>query len=621
MVVRIGSNIESLKAQRNLASASDSLSRTLTRLSSGQRINTASDDAAGLAISESLKTDARIFSQGVRNLNDGISLLNIAEGAIRSLTDVSIRIRELATQSANGTFSRNQRQSLQAEVNALVNEHNRITASSTFNGRTLLDGSLTNLTLQAGTGSNSILTTSVGSGIRRTVGDGTFAEGYSLGGSGATWHSTAVGDFNGDGIDDIVSYDDGGAIKVQLFDQNGISSEISNVMSTTAGSMQSIIVTDLNGDNIDDLIVADRSGDVIRSALGNGNGTFQSSFVLAAGNGPHGVSSGDFNRDGITDIAWVNTDTAGLVVATGRGNGSFNAGMTVSNFNLLSPYDIVVQDFNGDGIQDIAASGSGYIEVLVGSGSGSFTSVGTFATGSFAVDLRVADLNNDGYMDLVTHGGGSNSIDVHMGNGNGTFQNRRSYSVSTASGFDLRDMNGDGILDVLTANSTTVGLMLGNSDGSFRSATNVSTGYAGLSDIITGDFNSDGAIDIVVNDNGGSKRFLLTANTTTTTTMQRLSVANATSARDTMDLMDSALARLATEKGNIGSSLSRLGIAIQNLFVARENYLAAASRITDADIASESAELTRSKIVQQVATSVLAQANIQPQIALKLLKN
>jgi flagellin-like hook-associated protein FlgL len=123
--ITINSNLASLNTQRRLGENSKALEQCYTRLSSGMRINRASDDAAGLAVSESLNVDAKVFTQGIRNLNDGISLTNIAEGALHELSTITIRQRELATQAANGTLSLVQRQALNQEANALVSEFNR----------------------------------------------------------------------------------------------------------------------------------------------------------------------------------------------------------------------------------------------------------------------------------------------------------------------------------------------------------------------------------------------------------------------------------------------------------------------------------------------------------------
>ena len=111
----LNSNLAALRAERSLNGSSAELSSTLERLASGKRINQASDDAAGLAVSSALNTKARVYTQAVRNVNDGISFLNVADGATSALKDILFRLRELSTQSSNGTFSNTQRQSIDKE--------------------------------------------------------------------------------------------------------------------------------------------------------------------------------------------------------------------------------------------------------------------------------------------------------------------------------------------------------------------------------------------------------------------------------------------------------------------------------------------------------------------------
>jgi flagellin len=140
MAITIGSNIASLQAQRRLAISSDGLSRTYERLSSGQRINKASDDAAGLAIADSLRSDQRVASVAIRNANDGISSVAIADSALGQIGNVLTRLAELAEQSANGVFSTTQRSALQNEFTALGSEIERIAVTTVFNGVKLISG-------------------------------------------------------------------------------------------------------------------------------------------------------------------------------------------------------------------------------------------------------------------------------------------------------------------------------------------------------------------------------------------------------------------------------------------------------------------------------------------------
>lgn len=149
----INTNIASLNAQRNLNTSQGSLATSLQRLSSGLRINSAKDDAAGLSISERMTSQIRGQDQARRNANDGISLAQTAEGALQSAGDVLQRIRELAVQSANATNSASDRQALNAEVNQLTAELDRIAKSTEFNGQKLLDGSFGTATFQVGANS------------------------------------------------------------------------------------------------------------------------------------------------------------------------------------------------------------------------------------------------------------------------------------------------------------------------------------------------------------------------------------------------------------------------------------------------------------------------------------
>jgi flagellin len=140
MAINIRTNIPSLIAQRNLDSSSNRLNTSYERLSSGLRINRARDDAAGLAIAESLKADASIATVAIRNANDGISIISIADQAIGQIGNTLARLAELAEQSANGVFANTQRSALQNEFTALQSEVERIAFTTKFNGLTLLSG-------------------------------------------------------------------------------------------------------------------------------------------------------------------------------------------------------------------------------------------------------------------------------------------------------------------------------------------------------------------------------------------------------------------------------------------------------------------------------------------------
>lgn len=157
----INTNIASLNAQRNLNGSQKSLETSLQRLSSGLRINSAKDDAAGLAISDRMTAQIRGFNQATRNANDGISLAQTAEGALGATTNLLQRIRELAIQSANSTNSSSDRASLQSEVNQLKQEIDRVSSQTEFNGLKLLDGTFTAQTFQVGANANQTISVSM----------------------------------------------------------------------------------------------------------------------------------------------------------------------------------------------------------------------------------------------------------------------------------------------------------------------------------------------------------------------------------------------------------------------------------------------------------------------------
>ena len=143
MAVRIFNNIPSLTAQRILGVNNNRLSLSVERISSGIRINRAADDAAGLAISEGLRSDIRALRQAVRNASDGISLMNVTEGALNEQAGILIRLRELASQAATGTVGSTERATIQLEFSALRSELDRISATTEFNGLKLINGNLT----------------------------------------------------------------------------------------------------------------------------------------------------------------------------------------------------------------------------------------------------------------------------------------------------------------------------------------------------------------------------------------------------------------------------------------------------------------------------------------------
>ena len=161
MGLRVNTNIASMNAQRNLSSVSVRLQGNFKRLSSGLRISTAADDAAGLGISERMRSQIRSYGAAQRNAQDGISLVQTAEGALNEVNSILNRMRELSIQSSNGTLSSADRATLDTEYQELINEIGRIASTSTFNGVQLIDGTTTALDIQAGINSAEVITISL----------------------------------------------------------------------------------------------------------------------------------------------------------------------------------------------------------------------------------------------------------------------------------------------------------------------------------------------------------------------------------------------------------------------------------------------------------------------------
>src|SRR5579862_3507601 len=141
MSVRVNTNMEAFDAQRNLGLVSSDFSKAVQKLSSGLRINSAADDAAGLSISEKLQTQINGFDQGSRNSQDAISMIQTGESALNTVQDILQRMRQLSVQASNDTYTAGDRQNIQTEVNQLIAEINRISNQTDFNTKKLLDGS------------------------------------------------------------------------------------------------------------------------------------------------------------------------------------------------------------------------------------------------------------------------------------------------------------------------------------------------------------------------------------------------------------------------------------------------------------------------------------------------
>ncbi|HEY6290933.1 MAG TPA: FG-GAP-like repeat-containing protein [Terriglobia bacterium] len=227
---------------------------------------------------------------------------------------------------------------------------------------------------------------------------------------------------------------------------------------------------------------------------------FFSGSALAVGNAPVAEVTGDFNADGIADLAVANYDDGTVSVLLGNGDGTF---MAQSIYAVGSnPVALVTADFNGDGKPDLAAvnKSSNTVSVLLGTGSGTFLPKVDYAVGHSAAWVVAGDFNDDGKVDLAVTNGRDNNISILLGKGDGTFQNQVTYPTALdPSGLVTADFNGDGQLDLVATdiNSNAVSVLLGRGDGTFGTHTEYATGVYPIS-VATADLNADGKLDLAV---------------------------------------------------------------------------------------------------------------------------
>ena len=625
MPITIGSNIASLSAQRQLDRSSSALGSVFERLSSGQRINKASDDAAGLSIATSLGANRRVFTQGIRNLNDGLSVLAIADSAIAELTSIVTRQQELATQAATGTYGAKQRKALDTEAQALSDEYLRIARSTSFNGMQIFDGSISQLNLQGGFGTNGMLSSTLGG----KMGDGTFTRTTVLNTDpGDLPQEVAATDINNDGILDLITANSApGADAINVFIGNADGSYKAPVGYGSGVNARTMSTQDLNNDGNVDVVVADTWNDNVMVFMGRGDGTFRNQMTFATGTDPLRPTIADFNNDGIFDLTVVNQtggSGAAISILIGRGDGTFNPQYSlaaVAGFHK----EVNTGDLNGDGNLDIVLTTetSGQVLTYLGNGNGTFGSPTAYAMGGNPWATVIADFNGDGKNDLATALNTDNRVAVRLGYGDGSFQGVRSYQVGTVPDhINSADFNGDGILDLVTNNSNNLSILLGVGDGTFGAQTSISAGggYYGLGRLPLKDFNNDGVVDIALAHTAANEVSLMLGNHRAGIGSQLdFKLTTQVEAREAMKQFSNNLNALTQQRATIGAFQSRINVSVATLSATTENYASAESRIRDADMAVEAAEAARLSIVQQAAQSILAQANQQPAIAIRLL--
>lgn len=582
MALTINTNVASLNAQRNLNTSQSSLATSLQRLSSGLRINSAKDDAAGLAISERFTSQIRGLDQARRNANDGISLSQTAEGALQSSGDLLQRIRELSVQAANATNSSGDRSALNAEVQQLSQELQRIATSTEFNGQKLLDGSSSALSFQVGANAGQTITATSANFQTTNYGN------YRIGAL-AAYTDTGIGDLTKGSINP----DGGASDRAQL---TRIGTGGASIIDT-AGSFD---LNTASGTTTIRYGQAASAKDIAAAINGSDSGVHASAsttFVL-------GGSSGD-----------------ALPVAGTATTGRFEQGKTYT-FYLASdvsdptgatkPSSYSTVSFTVGGSQD---SGGNDQDVLSADQLSSAVQAFNDVSGKTGLVAKVVKTESDGT------NGGSYAIQLTSDTG----ADVRIAAGETDDDITFEDV---GVLDGDTVNTLGSGVAQTASTTTVTQIADATVGWDdGEGDWITGQLSldSDKAFSVDSANAGNVTDFFTDdegsgISSAALQQVSKMDVSTVDSALRTLAIVDSALASVNNQRARYGALQSRFESAISNLQTTSENLSASRSRIKDADFAQETANLTRSQILQQAGTAMLAQANQVSQNVLSLLR-
>ncbi|MDD1135300.1 flagellin [Pseudomonas shahriarae] len=574
MAMSVNTNITSLGVQKNLNKASDALSQSMNRLSSGLKINSAKDDAAGMQIANRLNNQVKGLNVAIANANNGVSIAQTAEGAMQESTNTLQRLRELALQAANGDKSDADRVSLQQEFTAKVGELNRIASTTTFGGRNLLDGSFSNVAFQIGANANETISFGM-TDISSTALKGNYREaavdGTAMTGLAATATGTNIG-----GLKAAVTGTAAGAtLATDKFRINGV--EISLTAAGAGAPAANAAVTAINAETAKTGVTAAADSTGKLTLTSKGDIKLEASALVGPPAPTAGLASlgltaatttaADFTEAsamGATgtitvngkDVTWGATDLLSAVltkVAAEAGTGA-TAKMTDGRITVTS----------GDG-KDIK---------LANKDSGSLSQLGLSAGTS------QAKLTADTSIEV-------NGVEVKFKKGDTA--DAVVASINSASTGVQASKNANGTLNLFADKDITI------KDGS------AGTGLKalGLTAVAT----------------AGTKTAV-----TMETTVSDLNILSAASSQQAAQALDDAMQQIDSQRSQLGAVQNRFASTVANLQSISQNSSAAKGRVEDADFASEAAELTKQQTLQQASTAILSQANQLPSAVLKLLQ-
>ncbi len=581
MGFRINTNIGALNAHANSVVNAKELDKSLSRLSSGLRINSAADDASGMAIADSLRSQAATLGQAINNGNDAIGILQTADKAMDEQLKILDTIKTKATQAAQDGQSLKTRTMLQADINRLMEELDNIANTTSFNGKQLLSGNFINQEFQIGASSNQTIKATIGPTQSSKIGLTRFETGGRISVSGEVQFSlknyNGIDDFNFQKVVISTSVGTGlGALAEEInkyADKTGVRAtftvETRGMSSVKAGTTSEDF--SINGVKIGQIEYED--GDANGALVSAINSVKDTTGVEASidENGKLLLTSRDGR--GIKLSGAANDLTGGI------GRGAFiNANMT-ENYGRLS----LVKN---DG-KDILISGSGLS--FAGFGAGQFISQASVSLreSKGQIDANIADAMGFGSVNKGTMLVGYSSVSAYMGTAGSGFSAGSGYSVGSGKNY-----------------STGFANMVAISSGSALSRVyNVSAG-SGFS--------------------SGSNLSQFAAMKTTSTAFnirdESAGVTTLKGAMAVMDIAETAITNLDQIRADIGSVQNQLQVTINNITVTQVNVKAAESTIRDVDFAAESANFSKYNILAQSGSYAMSQANAVQQNVLKLLQ-
>lgn len=575
MALVIGTNVASLNAQRQLMNSGSALDRASERLSSGNRINSAKDDAAGLAISNRMTSQVRGLDQAVRNANDGISLIQTAEGALQESTNILQRMRELSVQSANGIYGDSDRNTLQAEVKQLQAELTRISETTTFNGEKLLDGSMGTKQLQVGSQQDQTIDVSIGS-----------------------FSASALGGTSGD----IVGSKTSGLAALTALD------------GTDTIKINDVVIQDLSGKATLNKALASMNADL------EGKGASVSTLVEVGGTS---VGSGVLTS---TDVLTLTLTDGNNQTQITQISNTQNMDELLEKINSSTNIEAKLDD---SGKLVLTASGATSIQVAV-SGNAATNSGLAAATTNFSLVLTDTSADKSG-VNVEVEGATDAAaltalgLDVHDADGN-----LQGGAVGAAAGTLAK---GDLIINGVAVGETT---LVADADDNTEEIINAINKVSAESGVVA--FANDAGDGIALRaTNGGEISIKYGENATDATVLAQtglkernsaegtgsvasIDISTAAGAQKAIGILDKAIEQVSATRADLGAVNNRLDFTVSNLANISEKTSAARSRITDADFAAETAQLSRSQVLQQAASAMLAQSNARPQQVLSLLQ-